>query len=89
MYNIMVKMPHGKYSPVSYKFITKVEDNVTVNVGFETLEEVDEFVEVLLNGAYAKDDILVVEPIDYTVSTDIAEEESEPDTSTDPEPPTP
>lgn len=73
MYNVMIKMPQGKYSPATYRFVTEVKDGVTVHKSFDDLTVLDKYVEGLLNGNLSREDVLVVKPIDYTVETDIDE----------------
>ncbi len=76
MFRIMNVKEQGKDYSSSYVFKTHNVDGVIKPIEFETLEELDTYVEDLLNNkGYAKSDFIIVEVKDYTISSDIYEEE--------------
>jgi hypothetical protein len=68
----------GKDYTSSYVFKTHNVDGVIKPIEFSTLEELDVYVEDLLNNkGYAKSDFIIVEVKDYTISSDLYEEQQE------------
>ena len=63
--------PRNNYDNL-YKFDTTTINDVTQYREFDTLEEVDTYVENLLNNSkYSRSDIMVVQVKDYEIFTDI------------------
>ena len=67
MYRIMLRKKERADCGSLYSFMTAEENGVTNPVEIETKEELDEKVEEMLNGGYAKTDFIVVNVIDYTI----------------------
>lgn len=74
MFNIMLKKEDGIDYTSTYVFKTHNVDGTILPIEFETLEELDRYVEDLLNNkGFAKSDFIIVEVKDYVVSADIYE----------------
>lgn len=68
MYRIMEVVTEKKNNNSLYRFMKKIDEkNNEVIVEIETKEELDTFVENLLNGDYAKKDFIIVEVLDYDI----------------------
>lgn len=68
MYRIMEVVTEKKNNNSLYRFMKTVDEkNNEVIVEIETKEELDTFVENLLNGDYAKKDFIIVEVLDYDI----------------------
>lgn len=78
MFRIMNVKEQGKDYSSTYQFKTHNVDGVIKPIEFETLEELDVYVEDLLNNkGYAKSDFIIVEVKDYTISSDLYEQQEE------------
>lgn len=78
MFRIMNVKEQGKDYTSTYQFKTHNVDGVIKPIEFETLEELDVYVEDLLNNkGYAKSDFIIVEVKDYTISSDLYDEQQE------------
>ena len=67
MYRIMiVKAKKDDYKSL-YQYLTTTIDGATCPIEFETKEELDTYVESMLNSDYAKSDFIVIKHIDYTI----------------------
>ena len=74
MYRIMEVKEKGIDYTSTYVFKTHNVDGSILPIEFETLTELDEYVEDLLNNkGYAKSDFIIVEVTDYNVYADIYE----------------
>ena len=74
MFRIMEIKEKGIDYTSTYVFKTHNVDGVILPIEFETLAELDSYVEDLLNNkGYAKSDFIIVEVKDYNVFADIAE----------------
>lgn len=76
MFRIMeVKHPGMSELNSSYRFQTTVVNGEVVPVELETEEELDEYIEDLLNNkGYSKSDFIIVTKKEYDIDTDIVEE---------------
>ena len=78
MFRIMNVKEQGKDYSSSYVFKTHNVDGVIKPIEFSTLEELDVYVEDLLNNkGYAKSDFIIVEVKDYTISSDLYEQQTQ------------
>ena len=76
MFNIMLKKEDGIDYTSTYVFKTHNVDGTILPIEFETLEELDRYVEDLLNNkGFAKSDFIIVEVKDYSVKADIYEQQ--------------
>jgi len=72
MYYIMLVVKKQDNYESYYKFMTVVNDqNQTVPYVANTLEELDEKVEEMLNGDYRKSDFIIVSKTDYNIGADL------------------
>lgn len=68
MYRIMEVVTEKKNNNSLFRFMKTIDEkNNEVIVEIETKEELDTFVENLLNGDYAKKDFIIVEVLDYEI----------------------
>lgn len=75
MFNIMLKKEDGIDYTSTYVFKTHNVDGTILPIEFETLEELDRYVEDLLNNkGFAKSDFIIVEVKDYNIVADIYEQ---------------
>lgn len=75
MFNIMLKKEDGIDYTSTYVFKTHNVDGTNLPIEFETLEELDRYVEDLLNNkGFAKSDFIIVEVKDYNIVADIYEQ---------------
>ena len=76
MYRIMiVKAKKDDYKSL-YQYLTTTIDGATCPIEFETKEEIDTYVESMLNSDYAKSDFIVIKQIDYSIDAkDYSDEE--------------
>lgn len=78
MFNIMTVKEQGKDYTSTYAFKTHNVDGVVKPIEFDTLEELDTYVEDLLNNkGYAKSDFIIVEVKDYNISSNIYEQQEQ------------
>jgi len=72
MYYIMLVVKKQDNYESYYKFMTVVNDqNQTVPYVANTLGELDEKVEEMLNGDYRKSDFIIVSKTDYNIGADL------------------
>lgn len=75
MFRIMEVVTEKKNNNSLYKFMKTVDEkNNEVILEIDTKEELDQKVEELLNGEYAKKDFIIVEMLDYDIDAKIYEE---------------
>lgn len=77
MYRIMiVKAKKDDYKSL-YQYLTTTIDGAICPIEFETKEELDTYVESMLNTDYAKSDFIVIKQIDYTIDAKDYSDEKE------------
>ena len=68
MYRVMVVASRRENCGTLYKLLTHTVDEETVPIEIETKEELDIFVEKLLNEeGFSKDDFIIIDYIDYSI----------------------
>lgn len=85
MYRIMIlKSERSNYQSL-YQYLTTTVDNETVPLEIETKDELDAYVEDMLNnGCYAKSDFIVMNYINYSIDAyDYSDDETESGEATD------
>ncbi|MDE6149431.1 MAG: hypothetical protein K2F81_04975 [Ruminococcus sp.] len=70
MYRIMIVASKKDNAKSLYQYLTSTVNNVTAPLEFATKEALDEYVEKMLNGDYAKSDFIIVKPIEYSLTAD-------------------
>ena len=78
MYKIMLVRSKRCECQSLYQFLTTTVDDVVQPVEFETIEELDTFVESMLNNGYSKSDFIIVRVIDYDISAGPYSDEESP-----------
>lgn len=70
MYRIMIVASKKDNAKSLYQYLTSTVNNVTAPLEFATKEALDEYVENMLNGDYAKSDFIIVKPVEYSLTAD-------------------
>ena len=78
MYKIMLVKSKRCECQSLYQFLTTTVDDVVKPVEFETIEELDAFVESMINNGYSKSDFIIVHVIDYEISAGPYSDEESP-----------
>ena len=87
MYRIMIAGSRRDNYKTLYQYLTTTKNGATVPIGIETDEELDIFVEDMLNKkGYAKDDFVVVNVVDYKLDATEYSEYDFNEHTDDPEP---
>lgn len=68
MYRIMIVASKKDNAKSLYQYLTSTVNNVTAPLEFATKEALDEYVENMLNGDYAKSDFIIVKPVEYSLT---------------------
>ncbi len=68
MYRIMIVASKKDNAKSLYQYLTSTVNNVTAPLEFATKEALDEYVEKMLNGDYAKSDFIIVKPVEYSLT---------------------